>query len=89
MDKPHYFELVMRSVSEGVPNQDVVLVREYAVSPGQLTKKQMDFTKAAAVPITQAVIDAMDQMSMPLQQLGEQEMIAEFEKFSKGKGNSQ
>ena len=79
--KPHYFELVMNSYSEGVLNQEVVLVREYAVNGAQLTAKQMAFTRDATVPIAKAVVDAMDKMSMPYQQIGLQEMadaIGEF-----------
>lgn len=73
-DKPHYFELVMNSYSEGVLNQEVVIVREYAKTGAQLTAKQMAFSREASVPITKAVVDAMDKMSMPYQEIGIQEM---------------
>ena len=83
--KPHYFDLVMRSVSEGVVNQEVVLVREYANTPGELTVKQMTFTKDAGVPLVQVVVDAMDKQSAPIQELGQQEMLAAFEAWGTGK----
>lgn len=83
--KPHYFDLVMRSVSEGVINQEVVLVREFANTPGELTVKQMGFSKDAGVPIVQAVIAAMDKQSAPIQELGQQELLAAFESWGKGK----
>jgi len=82
--KPHYFDLVMRSVSNNVVNQEVVLVREYATTPGELTVKQMSFTKDAAVPIVQAVVDAMDKQSAPIQEIGQQELMAAFEEWGGG-----
>jgi hypothetical protein len=86
--KPHYFELVMNSYSEGELNQEVVIVREYAVNSVQLTAKQMAFTKEATVPIVQAVINAMDKMSAPLQEEGLNQMMEAFEEFSgAGVGN--
>ena len=94
--KDHYFELVMNSYSNGKLNQEVVLVREYADTSGQLALKQMTFTKDAAVTIVQACIDAMENQSLPFQMKGLQEMaesnpelipiVEEIEK-SKGKGN--
>lgn len=83
--KPHYFDVLMRSVSNGVVNQEVIIVREYANTPGELTLKQMTFTKDAGVPLVQAVIDAMDKQSMPIQQIGMDEMIAAMEEWSGGK----
>jgi hypothetical protein len=79
--KPHYFELVMNSYSEGVLNQEVVIVREYAVNGAQLTAKQMAFTREATIPIAQAVVDAMDKMSMPYQKIGLQQMIDAVAEF--------
>jgi len=85
MKKPHYFELAMNSYSDGELNQEVVLVREYAETPSELTAKQMGFSKVAAVKIVQAVVDAMDQLSMPLQEEGLKEMMEAFEEMKKGK----
>ena len=82
--KPHYFEVVMNSVSNGVLNQEVIVVREYANTPGELTMKQMAFTKEATIPIAQAVVDAMDKLSAPIQELGMQELVGSMEEF----GNS-
>ena len=76
MVKPHYFELVMNSYSNGELNQEVVVVREYANDPAELVAKQMAFTRAATVKIAQAVVDAMDEMSMPYQKMGEAEFAA-------------
>jgi len=84
--KPHYFELVMNSYSDGALNQEVVIVREYANTPGELCLKQMTFTKAATVKIAQTVVDAMDEMSKPIQELGAAELIAAMEEFGKGQG---
>jgi hypothetical protein len=81
--KPHYFEVVMNSYSAGILNQECILVREYAATGAQLTAKQMAFTKSAAVPITQAVVDAMDKMSAPVQEVGMQQMVDAFEEFVK------
>jgi hypothetical protein len=78
LEKPHYFELVMNSYSEGVLNQEVAFVREYAATGPQLTAKQMAFTKIVAAPIVATVVDAMDQMSLPFQELGMKEMLEEF-----------
>jgi hypothetical protein len=86
--KPHYFDLVMRSVSGGVVNQEIVIVREFASTPGELTVKQMSFTKDAAVQIVQAVIDAMDKQSAPVQEVGQQELLAAFESWAGGKGEA-
>ena len=83
--KPHYFELVMSSYSNGALNQEVVIVREYASTPGELTLKQMAFTKGAAPKIIDAVIANMDEQSMPLQEVGMQEMAAAFEAMGTGK----
>lgn len=44
--KPHYFEVVMNSFSEGVLNQEVI-VREYANTPEELVSKQMRYTNMA------------------------------------------
>ena len=82
--KPHYFELVMKSYSGGILNQEVVIVREYAQTPSELTVKQMGFTKSAAIPIMEAVIKAMDEMSMPLQEQGLKELTEAFEEMTKG-----
>lgn len=81
--KPHYFELVMNSYSNGVLNQEVVIVREYAHSGAELTAKQMAFTRATTVPIAQAVVDAMDEMSKPYQEIGMQEMVDAISAFGK------
>jgi hypothetical protein len=82
--KPHYFELSMRSVSNGVLNQEVPLVREYAKTPGELTAKQMQFTKSDQIPvIIAAVIKIMDDMSMPLQEIGMAELIEQLAEISK------
>lgn len=81
--KEHYFELVMNSYSGGELNQEVVLVREYANTPGELTYKQMEFSKKATMPIIQAVLDAMDQMSAPVQEIGQQELLEAFAAFGK------
>lgn len=78
--KPHYFEVCMNSYSNGVLNQEVVLVREYASTPGELTLKQMTFTKDAAAPIVEAVVKAMDNQSMPYQEEGMKEMAEAFGK---------
>jgi len=84
--KPHYFELSLRSVSNGVLNQECPLVREYADTPGELTMKQMMFTKEAAAKIAQVVIDAMDTMSMPYQELGVAELASQMEELARGNG---
>jgi hypothetical protein len=83
--KPHYFELVMNSYSAGVLNQEVVIVREYAPTGAQLTAKQMAFTKSAYPAISEAVIKAMDEMSLPYQELGMQEMLDWFENLEDGR----
>ena len=88
MTKAHYFELVMNSYSNGELNQEVVVVREYANDPAELVAKQMAFTKAATVKIAQAVVDAMDEMSMPLQEAGMAQMLKEFEEWGKGKAKA-
>ena len=74
--KDHYFELAMRSYSNGVLNQEVILVREFARTPGELTLKHIGFSKSAAVPIVQAVVVAMDEMSGAYQKIGEAELLA-------------
>jgi len=84
LQKPHYFELVMRSVSEDTLNQEVVIVREYAKTPGELTVKQMQFTREAAAPIAAIVVDTMDKMSMPIQEMGLQELQADLSAFGEG-----
>lgn len=88
MSKPHYFELVMNSYSNGELNQEVVIVREYASTPGELTAKQMAFTKSASVKLVQAVIDAMDELSMPVQEAGMAELMEQFAQAGKGKGGA-
>ena len=73
--KPHYFELSLRSVSHGVLNQEVPIVREYALTSGQLAFKQMTFVKSPATQkIVAAVVEAMDGMSMPFQEIGKAEI---------------
>lgn len=79
--KPHYFELVMRSVSDDTLNQEVIILREYAHTPGELCLKQMQFTKDVTAPITEAVIKSMDAMSLPIQELGMAEMVTSMEEF--------
>jgi hypothetical protein len=87
--KPHYFELSMRSVSTNaagdlVLNQEVPLVREYAETPGELTLKQMMFTKSDQIPvIIKAVIKIMDGMSMPYQEIGMAELAAQMADMAK------
>ena len=83
--KPHYFELVMNSYSGGVMNQEVVIVREYAPTGAQLCAKQMEFTRTAFPAIAQAVVDAMDKMSMPFQELGTEQMLEYFEEVEGGR----
>jgi len=68
-DKPHYFEVVMNSYSDGVLNQEVS-VREYANTPSELTAKQMTFSKV----VIPAIMNAFDSLSMPLQEQGLKEM---------------
>jgi len=87
--KPHYFDLVMRSVSNDVVNQEVVLVREFASTPGELTVKQMSFSKDAGVAIVQTVIDAMDKQSAPIQEIGQQELMQAFEEWGNAGGKNQ
>lgn len=83
--KPHYFELVMNSYSGGIMNQEVVIVREYAPTGAQLCAKQMAFTKFAFPKIAQVVVDAMDEMSMPFQELGLEQMAEFFENVEGGR----
>jgi hypothetical protein len=83
--KPHYFELVMNSYSGGIMNQEIVIVREYAATGAQLTAKQMAFTRSAFPAIAQAVVDAMDEMSMPFQELGLEQMAEFFETVEGGR----
>lgn len=88
--KDHFFDVVMRSVSrdengDWVLNQEVPLLREFANSPGELTLKQMTFTKDAGPDIVAAIIAAMDKQSMPFQELGMKEMQELFESFGQGK----
>jgi hypothetical protein len=87
--KPHYFELAMRSYSNGEMNQEVIILREFAKTPGELTAKQMAFTKFAAGNIVGVVIDAMDEMSKPIQDMGMAEMAAAMEEFGQGQGQGQ
>ena len=74
--KDHYFEVAMRSYSNGVLNQEVIIVREFAKTGAELTLKQMGYTKSAAVKIVQASIDAMDDLSGEYQKVGAAEIIA-------------
>ena len=60
-------------------------MREYANDPAELVAKQMAFTRAATVKIAQAVVDAMDEMSMPLQEAGMAQMLKDFEEWGKSK----
>lgn len=85
-NKQHHFELVMRSFSNDDLNQEVVLVREYANTPAELTAKQMGFTKASGPALIAAVIDGMDQLSAPLQEVGMQEMLDNFAEMQKTQG---
>ena len=85
--KPHYFELSLRSVSNGVLNQECPIVREYADTPGELTLKEMKFTKTASLKIAAVVVEAMDEMSMPYQEIGVAEMAAQMEEMT-GHGQS-
>ena len=85
--KPHYFELSMRSVSNGQLNQECPIVREYANTPGELCLKQMEFTKDTAEAIAKIVVAAMDKMSKPIQDIGAAEMVEAMKEFSAGKGN--
>jgi hypothetical protein len=71
-DKPHHFEIVMNSYSDGVLNQEVI-VREYAKTGAQLTAKQMAMTK----DVIPAIVASFDTLSKPYQELGAAEMIAE------------
>ena len=92
--KDHYFELSLRSVSRDENgdlylNQECPIVREYAKTPGELTMKQMMFTKEAAVPIATVVVEAMDKMSMPFQEVGIVELAAQMEAMAKGNGQGQ
>jgi hypothetical protein len=83
--KPHYFELSMRSVSNGVLNQEVPLVREYADTPGELALKQMAFTELVETAgIVKIVIAACKVMSKPYLDLGEAEMAAKLAAFGDG-----
>ena len=75
MSKPHYFEVVMNSYSDGVLNQEVV-IREYAATPGELTLKQMTFTK----DVMPSIVASFDAMSAPLQAEGLKEMEKQFKK---------
>lgn len=76
--KPHYFEVVMNSVSEvdgvKVLNQEVI-VREYASTPSELVAKQMPFSMEA-IP---ALVGAFDAISKPLQEQGLVEMAEALE----------
>jgi len=93
--KDHYFELSMRSVSrneagELVLNQEVPLVREFANTSGELTVKQMMFTKSDQIPvIIAAVIKIMDEMSMPFQEIGAAELATQLEALTKPSGKGQ
>ena len=83
--KPHYFELSLRSVSTDeatgklVLNQEIPIVREYANTSGELALKQMMFSKSAMVPVANAVLAAMDEMSMAFQVSGMSEAAVQME----------
>ena len=81
MSKPHYFEVVMNSYSDGALNQEVV-VREYAATGAELTAKQMAFSKA----VMPAIMGAFDEMSKPMQEQGLEEIAEAFEGKGKAKG---
>ena len=87
MSKPHYFELVMNSYSDGELNQEIVIIREYASTPGELVAKQMQFSESASVPIVQAVLAATGEMSAPIREMGQQELMAAFADWA-GKGKA-
>jgi len=74
-EKPHYFEVVMNSYSDGVLNQ-VVQIREYAATGGELTLKQMAFTK----DVIPAMVQSFDNMSQAWQEQGLTEAAEAFEK---------
>ena len=81
MDKPHNFnvKVVMTSNSEGSENQEVAFdVTEYAATGGELTLKQITFTKMAIPKMVDACIEAFDAMSQPWQEQGMEESIAAF-----------
>jgi len=81
--KPHNFniKLSMTSTSEDVTNQTVLLdVTEYATTGGELTLKQMTFTKEAIPKMIDAIIEAFDLMSQPWQEQGLKEAAEIFEK---------
>lgn len=83
VSKPHYFELSLRSVSNGKLNQEIPLVREYADTPGELVFKNIKFAKAARDPVTKVVMDIMEQMAMPFYEQGAKEIAEAFESFGK------
>ena len=74
-NKPHHFEIVMNSYSEGVLNQEVI-VREYATTGAELTLKQMAMTK----DVIPKIVESFDNMSMPFQEQGLVEAAATYEK---------
>ena len=74
-NKPHHFEIVMNSYSEGVLNQEVI-VREYATTVAELTLKQMAMTK----DVIPKIVESFDNMSMPFQEQGLVEAAATYEK---------
>ena len=76
--KPHHFEIVMNSYSDGALNQEVI-VREYANTPGELTLKQMAMTK----DVIPKIVESFDKMSMPWQEQG---MAEAGEVFAQGNG---
>jgi len=83
--KPHNFniKLSMDSTSEDVTNQTVLLdLTEYASTGGELTLKQMTFTKEALPKILDAIIQAFDSMSQPWQEQGLKDAAEEFEKVN-------
>jgi hypothetical protein len=72
-DKPHHFEIVMNSYSDGVLNQEVI-VREYAKTGPQLTLKQMAMTR----DVIPAIVASFDAMSKPFQEIGVAEFAADL-----------
>ena len=91
MDKPHNFnvKLVMTSTSEGVENQNILLdVTEFATTGGELTLKQMTFSKLAIPTMVEAMLGAFDTMSQPWQEQGMKEAAEAFEAATKGRGKA-
>ena len=88
MDKPHNFnvKVVMTSTSEGTENQNILLdVTEFAATGGELTLKQMTFSKMAIPKMVDAMLEAFDSMSQPWQEQGMKEAMEVFEAATSGK----